>query len=102
MAGRQPDHLAQEPLIDGSQDFDGQDAEVIGRTVGEVQALQDRLENLVIDQQLRGDSVGVFGYAAFLLEMEQAGVVLLVGPAAQVVHEAGVNVGRSHSFRSCS
>ena len=60
VAGRQPDHLAQEPLVDGSQDFDGQDAEVIGRTVGEVQALQDRLENLVVDRQLRRDAVGVF------------------------------------------
>ena len=84
VAGRQPDHLAQEPLVDGSQDFDGQDAEVIGRTVGEVQALQDRLEDLVIDRQLRRDAVGVFRYAALLLEMEQAGVVLLVGPAAQI------------------
>ena len=31
--------------------------------------------------------------AALLLEMEQAGVVLFVGPAAQVAHEAEVNIG---------
>ena len=40
VAGRQPDDLAQEPLIDRAQDFDGQDAEVVGRAVGEVQALR--------------------------------------------------------------
>ena len=93
VAGRQPDHLAQEPLVDGSQDFDGQDAEVIGRAVGEVQALQDRLENLVVDRQLRRDAVGVFRYVALLLEMEEAGIVLFIGLAAQVAHETGVNVG---------
>ena len=67
VAGRQPDHLAQEPLIDGPQDFDGQDAEVIGRTVGEVQALQDRLENLVVNRQLRRDAVGLFAMSSLSL-----------------------------------
>ena len=92
MARRQSDNLAQELLIDSSQDFDGHEAEVIGRTVLEVQALQNGLENLVIDRQLRRDPVGGFVNAFFLLEVEQAGVVLLVGLAAQITHETGVNL----------
>ena len=70
--GRKPDHLSQKPLINGSEYLDGHDAEVIRRTVGKIQALQDRLENLVVHGQLRCDPVGIFRYAAFLLKMKQA------------------------------
>ncbi len=61
--------------------------------MGKVQALQDRFEDLVINNQLRRDAVGGLRYAILLLEMEEAGIVLFVGPAAQVAHEAGVNLG---------
>ena len=52
--------------------------------MGEVQALQDRLENLVIDRQFGCDSVGVLARVSFLMEVEQPGVVPVIGLAAQV------------------
>ena len=51
--GGQADDLAQEALVDRAQDLDRQDAEVVGRTVLEIEALQDGLEDLVVDGQRR-------------------------------------------------
>ena len=47
--GGQADDLAQEALVDRAQDLHGQDAEVVGRAVLEIEALQDGLEHLVVD-----------------------------------------------------
>ncbi len=48
MSGREPNHLAQEPFVNGSKDFDRHDTELVGRTVREVQALENRLEDFVV------------------------------------------------------
>ena len=93
MALGQPDDLAQEPLINRAQDLDGQHAEVIGRPEFEIEALQDRFDHLVVDGEIRRDPVGRVGDAGFLLKMKQARVVFFVGFAAQVAHEAGIDVG---------
>ena len=64
------DDLSQKPFVNGAQNFDRQQAEVVGRTVLEVQALQDGPENLVVHGQAGRDSVRLFAGARFLAEME--------------------------------
>ena len=60
MAASQMDDFSQKSFVNGAQDFDRQQAEVIGRTVLEVQALQDGSEDLVVDGQAGRNSVRLF------------------------------------------
>ena len=76
---RQPDHLAQELLVDLPQNLRRQDGELI-RALGVVQSTEDVLEELVVEAQTEGELIRRL--AAFLRrEVEQARVVALVRAA---------------------
>ena len=94
----QADDLAQEALVNRPQDLDRQDAEMIRAAVFEVEALQNRLDDLVIDLQAGGSAVGRLGNAVLFAEMKQAGVVFQVGLVAHLAHEPGVNAGLLAEF----
>ena len=53
----QPDHLAQELLVDLAEDLGGQHGELVG-AVGVVELADDLLERLVVDGQAEGQLVG--------------------------------------------
>lgn len=93
MAFGQPDDLAQEPFINCAQDLDGENPEVVRRSEFKTEALQDRFDHFVIDSEIGSDSVGRLGDPCLFLKMKLARVVFLVGFAAQVAHEAGIDVG---------
>ncbi len=82
VAGGQADDLAEELLVDLAEDVGGQDGELVG-AVGIVQAREDVLEGLVVDGQLGRQLVGAFVPVLFPLEVEQAGVVAVVGLAKE-------------------
>ena len=60
MAGREPDDLAEELLVDLAQDVGRQHGELVG-AVRVVEALEDALEGLVVDGQLGGQLGGRLG-----------------------------------------
>jgi len=61
--------------------------------VGEVEALEDGLEDLVVEDESGGDPVGGLGGLFLGGEVEDAGVVLVVGLEAEGVNEVVVDVG---------
>ncbi len=78
-------------LVDLAEDIGGQDGKLVG-AVGVVQVGEDVLERLVVEHQTRGERVGGIGLVLLVAEVEQAGVVALVGLAEELA-QAG---DRSH------
>ncbi len=80
---RQADDLAQELLVHLAQDVRRQDGELVG-AVRVVQAAEDVLQQLVIHGETEGQLIGRLGTALLGSEVEQAGVVPLVGAAEEL------------------
>ena len=77
------DDLAEKLLIDLAEDVGGDDGEYV-RAVGVVEAAQDVAQELVVEVQREGQFVGRFVAALLRLEVEQAGVVAVVGRLEQL------------------
>lgn len=90
VAAGEADGLAEELLIDLAEDVGGEDGKLVGR-VGVVEVLDDVLEHLVVERELGGEAVGGVVTALLLFEMEEVGVVAVVG-AAELLVEAGPDV----------
>ncbi len=80
MAFGQANHLAEELLVDLPEDVGGKHGKLVW-AIGVVEAFDDVLEDGVIDVQAGREFVGCVGALLFLLEVEQAGVVAIVGAA---------------------
>ena len=90
VAGGQTDDLAEELFIDLAEDVGRQDGKFVG-AVGVVEVAEDVFERFVVDEQAGGQAVGEVGLVFFCTEVEQSGVVTLVG-ALKELDQVGVNV----------
>ena len=77
----------QELLIDLTENFRGEDRELIG-ALGVIEPAQNILEHIVVDLQPRGEVIGRFGSVFFLAEMKEAGVVAVVGLFVEIAQTA--------------
>ena len=91
MPGCQADDFAEEAFVHRTQDFHGQNAKVVRTAMLEVEALENGLEGIVIHGQMRSKCVRRLRDAGFFLEVEQAGVVFLIGLTAQSIHKTVVD-----------
>ena len=92
MAGREADHLAEELLVDLPEDVGRQHRELVG-ALGVVEALEDVLERLVVDREAGVSASGASARPLLVGEVEEAGVVALVGLAEELA-QARVDVLR--------
>ena len=76
--GRETDYLAEELLVDLTEDIGRQDAELIG-ALRVVEAPEDVLERLVVDGEAEREAIGCVGTAPLVLEVEETRVVTVVG-----------------------
>ena len=90
MARRQANDFAEKLLVNVAENFDWQNLKSIRRR--KVQVGQDRLEDFVVHNQARRQLVRFAFQAGFILEMEQAGIVFVVGPAANVLNKMAVDL----------
>ena len=65
----------------------------------EVEALKNGLEGIVVHAQARRERVGRIRNAGFLLEVEQTGVVFLIGLTAQSVQKTAVDIRLLTEFK---
>ncbi len=91
MAGREGDDLAEELLIDLAEDFSGQDGKFVG-AFGIVERFEDGFEDFVVDGQRGSQFVGTFGTIFFVAEVEQAGVVTVIG-GAETRKQTRIDIG---------
>ena len=82
MSGGQADDFSEEAFVHRTEDFHGQDAEVVRTAMLEVKALENGLEGIIVHCQMRRERVRRIRDTGFFLEVEQAGVVFLVGLTA--------------------
>ena len=75
--GRQADDLAQELLVDLPEDLDRNFLKDI--RAGVVEAFDDLTQDLIVDLQGGGKGIGRAGLAFFFQEMEEPGIVFLIG-----------------------
>jgi hypothetical protein len=92
MSGGQADDFAEEAFVHRAEDFHGHDTEVVRAAMLEVEALENGLKGIVVHGQTRRERVRRIRDAGFFLEVEQAGVVFLIGLTAQSAHKTVVNV----------
>ena len=100
VTGGQADDLAQELLVDLPEDIGGQDGKFVG-AVGVVQVAEDVFERFVVDHQAGGQVIGCVGLLFFSMEVEEPGVVALVG-LLEELHQAGVDIRRSGDARAAA
>ena len=92
MSGGQADDFTEESFVHRAQNFYGQNAEVIRAAMFEVEALENGLEGFIVHNQTRRERVRRIGDAGFFFEVEQAGVVFLIGFTAQSVYKMFVDI----------
>ena len=85
------DDLAEELLVHLAEDVGGEDGELVG-AFGIVEPLDDVFQRLVVDLDLGGEGVGFFVAVFLFLEVEQAGVVPVVG-LGEELDEALIGIG---------
>lgn len=80
----QLDHLAEKLLVDVAEDLRPQDRELVG-ALRVIEALEDIFQDLVIDLQVKGQLVGGRGRVFLPTEVEEAGVILVVGQEVELL-----------------
>ena len=87
--GRQADDLAQELLVYLPKDLDRDLFEDIG--AGAIKAFDDLTQDLIVDLQGGGKGIGRAGLAFFFREMEEPGIVFLIGTFKEL-EQVGVDI----------
>ena len=91
MPPRQPDDLAQELLVDLSEDVRGKNGEFVG-AFGIVKPLDDLFEHPVVNGEARRQLIRWRGPPFLLVEVKKPGVVSLVGSIEKLA-EPRVDIG---------
>ena len=84
------DDLAQELLVDLPEDIGGQHRELVG-AFGVIQVGENILERFIIQRQTHGEGVGRISLTFLCPEVEQTGVIAIIGIAEQLA-QARVDV----------